>query len=101
MRYDHSVRAAKTLLDSGVIGEPVFATIEMRGIPHWMDWHKDLGWLTLRICPIISTLSAIGSVIPRASIAACAPTRARSFHTPTASCTYILEILQRPALRGH
>src|SRR5712675_2462680 len=52
MRYDHSVRAAKTLLDSGVIGEPVFATIEMRGIPHWMDWHKDLGWLTLRIMSI-------------------------------------------------
>src|ERR1043166_1755797 len=49
MRYDQSVRAAKTLLDNGTIGEPVFATIEMRGIPHWMDWHKDLGWLTLRI----------------------------------------------------
>ncbi len=52
MRYDHSVRAAKTLLDNGTIGEPVFATIEMRGIPHWMDWHKDLGWLTLRIMSI-------------------------------------------------
>src|SRR6266516_906129 len=36
MRYDHSVRAAKALLENGVIGEPVFATIEMRGIPHWM-----------------------------------------------------------------
>jgi predicted dehydrogenase len=52
MRYDHSVRAAKTLLENGTIGEPVFATIEMRGIPHWMDWHKDLGWLTLRIMSI-------------------------------------------------
>src|SRR3982750_680995 len=52
MRYDHSVRAAKTLLENGVLGEPVFATIEMRGIPHWMDWHKDLGWLTLRIMSI-------------------------------------------------
>src|SRR6266516_4307521 len=28
MRYDHSVRAAKALLENGVIGEPVFATIE-------------------------------------------------------------------------
>jgi predicted dehydrogenase len=52
MRYDHSVRAAKSLLDSGVIGEPVFATMEMRGIPHWMPWQKELGWLTLRIMSI-------------------------------------------------
>src|SRR5205814_9989535 len=27
MRYDHSVRAAKTLLGNGTLGEPVFATI--------------------------------------------------------------------------
>jgi predicted dehydrogenase len=52
MRYDHSVRAGKTLLENGTIGEPVFATIEMRAIPHWMPWQKDLGWLTLRIMSI-------------------------------------------------
>jgi len=52
MRYDQSVRAAKTLLDKGTLGEPVFATIEMRAIPHWMPWQKDLGWLTLRIMSI-------------------------------------------------
>jgi predicted dehydrogenase len=52
MRYDQSVRAAMTLLRNGTIGTPVFATIDMRGIPHWMDWHKDLGWLTLRIMSI-------------------------------------------------
>jgi predicted dehydrogenase len=52
MRYDHSVRAAKALLTNGTIGAPVFATIEMRGIPHWMPWQKDLGWLTLRIMSI-------------------------------------------------
>src|SRR6266702_8709648 len=52
MRYDQSVRAAKTLLENGTLGEPVLATIDMRGIPHWMDWHKDLGWLTLRIMSI-------------------------------------------------
>jgi len=52
MRYDQSVRAAKTLLENGTLGEPVLATIEMRGIPHWMDWHRDLGWLTLRIMSI-------------------------------------------------
>ena len=52
MRYDNSVRAAKMLLDNGTIGEPVLATIEMRGIPHWMEWHKNLGWLTLRIMSV-------------------------------------------------
>lgn len=52
MRYDQSVRAAKTLLENGAIGDPVFATIEMRGIPHWMPWQNDLGWLTLRIMSI-------------------------------------------------
>jgi predicted dehydrogenase len=52
MRYDQSVRAGKTLLENGTLGEPVFATIEMRAIPHWMPWQKDLGWLTLRIMSI-------------------------------------------------
>jgi predicted dehydrogenase len=52
MRYDQSVRAGKTLLENGTIGEPIIATIEMRAIPHWMDWHKELGWLTLRIMSI-------------------------------------------------
>jgi predicted dehydrogenase len=52
MRFDQSVRAAKTLLDDGTIGEPVFATIEMRGIPHWMPWQEELGWVTLRIMSI-------------------------------------------------
>jgi predicted dehydrogenase len=52
MRYDPSVRAAKTLLENGAIGEPVFATIDMRAIPHWMPWQKDLGWVTLRIMSI-------------------------------------------------
>ena len=52
MRYDQSVRAAKTLLTNGTIGEPVFATIEMRGIPHWMPWQEELGWVTLRIMSI-------------------------------------------------
>jgi predicted dehydrogenase len=52
MRYDQSVRAAKTLLDRGVFGEPVLATLEMRGIPHWMPWQAQLGWVTLRIMSI-------------------------------------------------
>jgi predicted dehydrogenase len=40
MRYDHSVRACKTLLDRRELGEPVLATIEMRAIPHWMPWAR-------------------------------------------------------------
>jgi predicted dehydrogenase len=41
MRYDHSVRALKCLLDQGTLGTPVLVTIEMRAIPHWMPWARD------------------------------------------------------------
>lgn len=40
MRYDLSIRAAKTLLERGLIGKPVLATIEMRAIPHWQEFLK-------------------------------------------------------------
>ena len=46
MRYDHSVRALKDLLGRGTLGEPVLATIDMRAIPHWMDWARDSEKLT-------------------------------------------------------
>ena len=52
MRYDQSVRACKCLLERGVLGEPVLATIDMRAIPHWMPWQRRLGWVTLRIMSI-------------------------------------------------
>ena len=38
MRYDQSMRALKTALDRGYLGEPVLATIEMRAIPHWQTF---------------------------------------------------------------
>jgi predicted dehydrogenase len=41
MRYDHSVRTVRHLIDRGVLGDPVLATIEMRAIPHWMPWARD------------------------------------------------------------
>lgn len=41
MRYDHSVRALKNLLDQGALGDPVLATIDMRAVPHWMPWARD------------------------------------------------------------
>lgn len=52
MRYDQSVRACKSLLDQNALGEPVFATLDMRAIPHWMPWQERLGWATLRILSI-------------------------------------------------
>ncbi len=52
MRYDQSVRACRSLLHQGALGEPVLATIEMRAIPHWMPWQERQGWCTLRIMSI-------------------------------------------------
>jgi predicted dehydrogenase len=43
MRYDQSIRALKTLLDRGELGEPVLGTIEMRAIPHWQKWLESYG----------------------------------------------------------
>jgi predicted dehydrogenase len=52
MRYDQSVRASKSLIDQGVLGDPVLATIDMRAIPHWMPWQERQGWMTCRIMSI-------------------------------------------------
>ncbi|WP_420641224.1 Gfo/Idh/MocA family protein [Candidatus Leptofilum sp.] len=47
MRYDQSMRALKSLLDQGVLGQPVLATIEMRAIPHWQPFLEEYDRLTL------------------------------------------------------
>ncbi|MCA9143918.1 MAG: Gfo/Idh/MocA family oxidoreductase [Planctomycetales bacterium] len=52
MRYDQSIRACKDVLDRGYLGDPIFASIDMRAIPHWMPWQERLGWVTLRIMSI-------------------------------------------------
>lgn len=52
MRYDASVRETKRLLDAGTLGTPVFASIDMRAIPHFQAWQQDVGWVTLRIMSI-------------------------------------------------
>lgn len=52
MRYDQSVRAAKTLLSEDFLGQPVLASIDMRGVPHWMPWQREMGWVTFRIMSI-------------------------------------------------
>ena len=40
MRYDQSIRALKSILNQGFLGDPVLATIEMRAIPHWQEFLK-------------------------------------------------------------
>jgi predicted dehydrogenase len=52
MRYDQSIRACRSLIDQGLLGRPVFASIDMRAIPHFMDWQQELGWATLRTMSI-------------------------------------------------
>jgi predicted dehydrogenase len=52
MRYDPSVYAAQTLLQEDFFGTPVFATIDMRGVPHWQPWQAETGSATLRIMSI-------------------------------------------------
>lgn len=52
MRYDQSVRAMKDVLNRGWIGEPVFASIDMRAVPHWMPWAQDLPSLSTFVMSI-------------------------------------------------
>jgi predicted dehydrogenase len=47
MRYDQSMRALKHVLDKGLLGEPVLATIEMRAIPHWQEFLREYDMLEL------------------------------------------------------
>lgn len=47
MRYDQSMRALKSLIDQGALGELVLGTIEMRAIPHWQTFLREYDRLTL------------------------------------------------------
>jgi predicted dehydrogenase len=47
MRYDQSIRALKTLLDRGELGEPVVAEIVMNARPHWQEFIKPYGRIAL------------------------------------------------------
>jgi predicted dehydrogenase len=92
MRYDQSVRAAKTLLTNGAIGEPVLATIDMRGIPHWMPWQAEMGWVTLRIMSIhhLDTFRYwFGD--PHQIYCSVRPDPRTKFEHRDGICTYILE----------
>ncbi|TPL05347.1 Gfo/Idh/MocA family oxidoreductase [Mesorhizobium sp. B2-4-14] len=47
MRYDQSMRVLKQILDTGALGEIVFAQIDMHAIPHWQAFLADYDRLTL------------------------------------------------------
>lgn len=47
MRYDQSMRSLEQLLGRGELGTPVFATIDMRAIPHWQGFLEGFDRLTL------------------------------------------------------
>ena len=92
MRYDHSVRAGRTLLRTGALGAPVLATIEMRGIPHWQPWQARLGFATLRIMSIhhLDTLRYwFGE--PARIYCSTRPDPRTAFPHTDGICTYILE----------
>jgi len=94
MRYDQSVRTAKSLLDRNVLGEPVLAAIDMRAIPHWMPWQARQGWVTLRIMSIhhLDTFRYwFGDPLRVFASVRADPRTAKSFAHDDGICLYILE----------
>jgi predicted dehydrogenase len=94
MRFDHSVRACKDLLDRKLLGEPVLATIDMRAIPHWMPWQQRLGWVTLRIMSIhhLDTFRYwLGDPMRVFASTRPDPRTAKKFAHEDGICLYILE----------
>jgi predicted dehydrogenase len=47
MRYDQSMRVLKQIIDSGALGDIVFAQIDMHAIPHWQTFLEEYDRLTL------------------------------------------------------
>jgi len=94
MRYDHSIRACKSLLDRQEFGDPVLASIDMRAIPHWMPWQERQGWLTLRIMSIhhIDTFRYwFGEPVRVFASVRTDPRTSRKFAHTDGICLYILE----------
>ena len=52
MRFDQSIRSMKAVLDRGSLGKPVFASIDMRAVPHWMPWAESLPSLSTFVMSI-------------------------------------------------
>ena len=47
MRYDQSMRVLKQIIESGALGDIVFAQIDMHAIPHWQGFLEEYDRLTL------------------------------------------------------
>jgi predicted dehydrogenase len=47
MRYDQSMRVLKQIIESGALGDIVFAQIDMHAIPHWQGFLAEYDRLTL------------------------------------------------------
>ncbi|MCK6079325.1 Gfo/Idh/MocA family oxidoreductase [Microbacterium sp. EYE_80] len=47
MRYDQSIRVLSQILERGELGDPVFASIDMRAIPHWQSFLEGYDRLTI------------------------------------------------------
>lgn len=92
MRHDPSVQAGKWLMDSGKIGDPVFATIDMRGIPHWQPWQEEIGGASLKIMSI-HHLDCMRFWFgePERLFCSMRPDPRTSFPHEDGICTYVLE----------
>ena len=92
MRYDQSVRALKDVLDRGLLGEPVLATIDMRAIPHWQEWQKPYGKLSYYVMSIhhLDTFRFLFGN-PERVLASCRPDPRTDFPHEDGITTYILE----------
>jgi predicted dehydrogenase len=76
------------------LGEPVFASIDMRAIPHWMPWQQRLGWVTLRIMSIhhLDTFRYwFGDPVRVFASVRHDPRTSRKFAHEDGICLYILE----------
>jgi hypothetical protein len=94
MRYDQSIRACKCVLERGWLGLPVFASIDMRAIPHWMPWQERQGWVTLRIMSIhhLDTFRYLfGDPVRVFASVRPDPRTAKKFKHEDGICLYILE----------
>jgi predicted dehydrogenase len=92
MRYDQSIRALKTILDRGYLGEPVLGTIEMRAIPHWQPFLEEYDRLTL-LNMSIHHLDCFRFLFgdPASVYASCRPDPRTQFAHRDGICLYILE----------